>query len=60
MALAAEGALIVVWFVAGPVQGVREGLRQAAQDATTVVATELFEKWLRERFSRRRRRQSRP
>ena len=52
LALAAEGAMFVVWFVAGPIKG----LREAAHDATKTVATELLERWLRERFSRKHRR----
>jgi hypothetical protein len=56
LALAVEAGIVVVWFIAGPIQGVREGLREAARDATKRVATELLERWLRERFSRRRRR----
>jgi hypothetical protein len=55
LALAVEAGVIVLWFIAGPVQGAREGLREAARDATKTVATELLERWLRERFSRRRR-----
>jgi hypothetical protein len=50
LALAVEAGLIVVWFIAGPVQGAREGLRQAAYDATKTVATEQLERWLRRRF----------
>ena len=52
LALAVEGALVIVWFVAGPVQGVREGLRDGAHDATKTVAHEVIETALRERFSR--------
>ena len=51
LALAFEAGVVVVWFAAGPVQGLREG----ARDATKTVATELLEGWLRKRFSRPRR-----
>jgi hypothetical protein len=54
LAIAVEGALVVVWFIAGPIQGARAGLTEAARDATRVVATEVFERWLRKRFPRRR------
>ncbi|UGS36764.1 hypothetical protein [Capillimicrobium parvum] len=56
LALAVEASLVVVWFIAGPIQGAREGLREATHDATRTVATEMIERALRERFSRRRRR----
>jgi hypothetical protein len=56
-ALAYEAGLVVVWFIAGPVVGVREGLREGAQEATRTVSNELFERWLRKRFPRRRPRQ---
>jgi hypothetical protein len=56
LALAVEAGVTVVWFVAGPVQGVRDALREAAYDATKPVATELIESALRERFARGRRR----
>jgi hypothetical protein len=58
LALAAEAGIVVVWFIAGPIQGVREGLREGARDATRNVTSELLERWLRERFSRGRRRAS--
>jgi hypothetical protein len=52
LALAAEAGLVVVWFIAGPIQGAREGLREG----TKVVVQEAFERALRERFKLRRKR----
>jgi hypothetical protein len=57
LALAYEAGLFVVWFIAGPVRGAREGLREGVQEATRTVSSELFERWLRRRFPRRRGRQ---
>jgi hypothetical protein len=54
LALGVEGALFLVWFISGPVKG----LREAAHDATKTVATELLEDWLRKRITRGRRRRS--
>jgi hypothetical protein len=56
MALAVEAGIVIVWFIAGPVKGVREGLREAAHDATKTVMTEIIENALRRRFARKRRR----
>ena len=58
LALATEVGIVVVWFIAGPIQGIREGLREGARDATRAVSSELLQRWLRERFSRRGRRRS--
>jgi hypothetical protein len=54
LAVATGSLLIVVWFVSAPIKGAREGLQEAAHEATKNVATPLLEKWLRRRFRRRR------
>jgi hypothetical protein len=54
LAVATGALLIVVWFASAPIKGFRDGLQEAAHDATKNVATPLLEKWLRRRFRRRR------
>jgi hypothetical protein len=52
LVVAYETGLIVVWFVAGPVIGAREGLRQAAEDATRQTGYVVFRDWLNKRFGK--------
>lgn len=48
LVIAYESSLIVIWFVAGPVAGAKEGLRRAAEE----TAYDVFKRWLEQRFGR--------
>jgi hypothetical protein len=56
LALGVEAGLVIIWFIAGPIKGAREGLREGTQQAFKAVSAELVERALRERFARRRNR----
>lgn len=52
LVVAYESCVIVVWFLAGPITGIREGLRKAAEDVTEDYGRDIFRRWLNKRFGR--------